>query len=68
MSGGELKAWRLAQKWNQTQCARYLGTTQENVSRWEHAQEIPGPVALLVYLYRQQRNIRTVENYFFSNP
>ena len=67
MQGHELKAWRESHGWNQTQAARYLGTSQVNISRWEHeTHDIPRTVDLLIHLLRQKKNLRSIENYLFK--
>lgn len=69
MQGSELKEWRVAQEWNQTQMARYLGTTQVNISRWERGTHpIPDSIALLVHLLSDKRNLRSVENFLYKAP
>lgn len=69
MTGEALKAWRETHGWNQTQAARYFGTTQVNVSRWEQGvYSIPEAIAFLVYLYRHARNIRDIETLLYTAP
>lgn len=68
MTPEQLRAWRTAHGWNQTQAARYLRTTQVNISRWEQGlHEIPGAVELLLYLYQQPRNLRAIETFLYKS-
>jgi transcriptional regulator with XRE-family HTH domain len=63
----ELKEWRKSQGWNQAQAARYLGTTQVNVSRWERGEHgIPDSIAHLIYLLNDKRNVRSIENFLYK--
>jgi transcriptional regulator with XRE-family HTH domain len=67
MNGATLQAWRRGLGWSQRKAARFLGTTQVNVSRWEHGvYTIPGAIDLLVHLYAQDRNRRLVEEFLYK--
>lgn len=68
MTAIQLRYWRTSKQWNQTQAARYLGTTQVNVSRWEAGTHgIPGCIDLLIHLYGQERNLRSIETFLYAN-
>jgi transcriptional regulator with XRE-family HTH domain len=68
MTGDTLKAWRQAQGWTQTQMARYLGTTQVNIARWERGTHgIPRTIDILLHLLGQKRNVTAVENFLFKS-
>lgn len=59
-----LKDWRESHGWTQEDAARYLGTSQVNVSRWEGGtHKIPGTALLLMHLLNDKRNRRAVEKY-----
>ncbi len=65
MSGEELRVWREGHGWNQKQAARYLGSTQVNVSRWERGtHKVPESIRLLAHLLHDKKNIRFVEKFF----
>jgi transcriptional regulator with XRE-family HTH domain len=67
MQGIELKKWRREQGWNQTQMARYLGTSQVNISRWESGKyDVPDFIAHLAYLLNDKRNVRSLENFLYK--
>ncbi len=65
----ELRSWRKAHGWTQTEAAYYLGTTKTTVHRWElapgkpQAAPVPTTVALLAHLLSEKKNIRCVEKY-----
>ena len=67
MTGAELKEWRDSHKWSQVQAARYLGTSQPDISRWENdGPPVPQTIAILVMLLQQERNVRAVENFLYK--
>jgi transcriptional regulator with XRE-family HTH domain len=67
MTPTALKEWRDAHGWSQKKCARYLGTSQVNVSRWEKGtHDIPDTVMHLVLLLANPRNLATIENSLFT--
>jgi len=68
MQPAELKQWRESHGWSQTQTARYLGTTQVNISRWEEGtHKIPQSVAMLIYLLGQKRNLLSIEKFLYKH-
>ena len=67
MNPDELKQLRAERHWNQTQAARYLGTTQANISRWEKCEKpLPPMAAILVSLLRHPRNVAVVEKLLYK--
>ncbi len=69
MTANEFKTWRRGKDWAQVDAARYLGSTQASVARWEKGtQRVPQIIEILATLYEKQSNVTMVDRYFRGMP